>query len=142
MAETETLKDNPQAIPPRWGAIELLQALSLLIIPFGAFLFPSGWSGLLWLLSVLFFAIPFFLVRIPGTEAKDRQAVDTAAKAPLPDGMRRLEPFHSRRYPGVYHLYQECPEGDNISPENKAMGTGDGKLCDRCQDLMEQGGRG
>lgn len=129
MAETETLKDNPQAITPRWGAIELLQVLSLLMIPFGAFLFPSGWSGLLWLLAVVFFAIPFFLVRIPKAE-----------KAAAPDGSPRVEPFHSRKYPGVYHICPSCPEGDNIEKENRATGTGGGRLCERCEELIEQGG--
>ena len=131
MAETEILKDNPQAITPGWGWIELLQVVSLVMIPVATFLFPSGWSALPWFFAVLFFVVPFFLVRVPKAEAQDSQGVG--------DGVpKRVEPFHSRKYPGVYHIYKNCTEGDNIGKDNKARGTGGGRLCESCQELMEE----
>ena|SRR5689334_11789947 len=139
MVETGTLQENPQALSPRWGTIELLQVVSLSLIPFGAFLFPSGWSSLCWFFSILFFAIPFFLVRVPEPEVKSGPSAAGAREA-SPDAPKRVEPFHSSKNPGVYHIYEECFEGDNISIENKAPGTGGGKLCDRCEDLLERGG--
>lgn len=53
--------------------------------------------------------------------------------------MATVSPFHSKKYPGVYHVCSNCTEGNNIEPENKTPGTGGGKLCDRCKELQSSG---
>lgn len=50
--------------------------------------------------------------------------------------MAKVAPFHSKK-PGtkVHHDNNECTEGNNIEPENKASGTGGLPLCERCKNL-------
>ena len=52
--------------------------------------------------------------------------------------MARVEPFHSKKYPGVYHVCTKCTEGNNIEKEYWAKGTGGGKLCDHCARLIKE----
>ena len=40
--------------------------------------------------------------------------------------------YHSAKNPGVYHMYNDCPNGNNIERENRTSGTGGGKLCTLC----------
>ncbi len=54
--------------------------------------------------------------------------------------MAKVAPFHSKKYPGVYHECSNCTEGNNIEPENWAAGKGDGTLCERCKELQRSGG--
>ena len=55
------------------------------------------------------------------------------------DTMTRVEPFHSKKFPGVYHVCTNCTEGNNIERENRVPGTGGGKMCERCKELTNQG---
>jgi hypothetical protein len=59
--------------------------------------------------------------------------------APTEDTMARVEPFHSKKYPGVYHVCTNCTEGNNIERENKVSGTGGGTMCDHCKKLINEG---
>ena len=52
--------------------------------------------------------------------------------------MMRVSPFHSKKNPGVYHVCSNCTEGNNIEKENKVAGTGGGKLCKHCEDLIKE----
>jgi len=51
--------------------------------------------------------------------------------------MAKVAPFHSIKpyEPQVYHNDTRCTEGNNIEPQNKRMGTGGRRLCDRCARL-------
>jgi len=51
----------------------------------------------------------------------------------------RVEPFHSKKNPGVYHVCTTCTEGNNIERENKVPGTGTGTMCERCKKLISEG---
>jgi hypothetical protein len=53
--------------------------------------------------------------------------------------MARVEPFHSSKNPGVYHVCSNCTEGDNIESYYKVSGKGGGKLCHHCDNLIKQG---
>lgn len=53
--------------------------------------------------------------------------------------MAKVAPFHSKKYPGKYHVCSNCTEGNNIERENKVPGTGGGTLCNRCKDLQAAG---
>jgi len=53
--------------------------------------------------------------------------------------MARVNPFHSKKHPGKYHVCSKCTEGDNIQPKYKRQGTGGGKMCERCKDLIRLG---
>ena len=48
--------------------------------------------------------------------------------------MARVAPYHSSKNPGVYHVYNDCPEGNNIETKYKESGTGGGRLCKYCKD--------
>ncbi len=48
--------------------------------------------------------------------------------------MAEVAPFHSSKYPGVYHVCSNCTEGNNIEPENKAPGRR-GLLFKRCNEI-------
>jgi len=54
--------------------------------------------------------------------------------------MSKVASFHSKKYPGVYHVCTKCTEGNNIERVNKAPGTGGGTLCQTCVRLRSQGG--
>jgi hypothetical protein len=43
-------------------------------------------------------------------------------------------PWHSIKQ-NVHHNNTDCPEGNNIEPENRRSGTGGKPLCDRCENL-------
>jgi hypothetical protein len=51
----------------------------------------------------------------------------------------RVSPFHSKKYPGKYHVCSKCTEGNNIEYQNKAPGKGGGVMCSRCKELISQG---
>ena len=51
----------------------------------------------------------------------------------------RVNPFHSKKNPGVYHVCSKCTEGDNIQPKYKASGKGGGRMCKTCSDLIKDG---
>jgi hypothetical protein len=46
-------------------------------------------------------------------------------------------PYHStdRRDPRVWHDYSDCPNGQQISPANRAAGKGGLPRCGGCQRL-------
>ncbi len=50
----------------------------------------------------------------------------------------KVAPFHSKKYPGVYHVCSNCTEGNNIEVGNKSSGKGNGHLCKRCEKLIKQ----
>jgi len=52
----------------------------------------------------------------------------------------KVNPFHSKKNPGKYHVCNRCTEGNNIEPANKVPGTGGGKLCAACARLQREGG--
>ena len=54
--------------------------------------------------------------------------------------MAKVKPFHSKKYPGVYHVCSKCTHGNNIERENKASGEGGGSLCQICKRLQSDGG--
>lgn len=49
----------------------------------------------------------------------------------------RSYPYHSRdqRDPQVFHDYSDCPNGQQISPGNWEIGTGDLDRCGSCARL-------
>jgi hypothetical protein len=49
----------------------------------------------------------------------------------------KVYPYHStdQRDPRVHHDYSDCPNGQQISPSNKASGTGQLPRCGSCQRL-------
>ena len=53
--------------------------------------------------------------------------------------MAKVNPFHSSKNPGVYHVCSKCTEGNNIETQYKKSGTGGGRLCTRCSDLQKTG---
>ena len=54
--------------------------------------------------------------------------------------MTKVSPFHSKKTPGVYHVSSKCTVGNKIEKENKASGTGGGRLCQICKRLQLMGG--
>ncbi len=52
----------------------------------------------------------------------------------------KVNPYHSKKNPGVYHVCNRCTEGNNIERENKRPGTGGGRLCQTCKRLTLKGG--
>lgn len=50
----------------------------------------------------------------------------------------KVSPFHSKKYPGTYHICSNCTVGNNIEKENKVEGTGEGKVCERCLKLIAE----
>ena len=52
----------------------------------------------------------------------------------------KVRPFHSKKNSGVYHICTKCAVGKKIARENKALGTGEGTLCQRCEKLTREGG--
>ena len=53
--------------------------------------------------------------------------------------MAKVEPFHSTKNPGVYHVCSTCTEGNNIERQYRKPGTGGGRLCKNCQDRISNG---
>jgi hypothetical protein len=51
----------------------------------------------------------------------------------------QVNPSHSSKSPGVYHVCSRCTEGNNIEPKNKRSGTGGGRMCQRCKELKGWG---
>lgn len=51
--------------------------------------------------------------------------------------MAKVSPFHSKRPndPNVYHDNNNCTEGNNIEPKNRASGTGGRPKCKHCERL-------
>lgn len=52
--------------------------------------------------------------------------------------MAKVNPFHSKQNPGVYHVCSKCTEGNNIEAKYKTQGTGGGRICKTCKRLMGQ----
>jgi hypothetical protein len=145
MAENQPAKYKPKTISPRSGAIELSQVLSLLLLPVGWLLLEtrwSAWSAVAWLTALLLFLLPFYLVWAQ-TNAAFRSAVQVgrvdALLPSVPPHSTQIAAYHSSANPGIYHICFNCPEGNNIEPENKTKGTKGGDLCERCQRLVAQG---
>jgi hypothetical protein len=46
-------------------------------------------------------------------------------------------PYHSTNPtdPDVYHVFSDCPNGQQIPPENHAWGTNDWGLCGSCRNM-------
>lgn len=51
----------------------------------------------------------------------------------------QVNPFHSSKNPGVYHVCSRRTEGNNIEPKNRRPGTGYGRTCQRCKELKREG---
>ena len=51
--------------------------------------------------------------------------------------MARVAPFYSKQNPGVYHECSNCTEGNNIERKNRVSGTGGGRRCQHCNDLIK-----
>ena len=50
-------------------------------------------------------------------------------------------PYHSTNPtdPDVYHVFSDCPNGEQIPPANKVQGTGVGnRLCGTCENMGGQ----
>lgn len=56
--------------------------------------------------------------------------------------MVKVAPFHSidPNAPDVYHVCSNCDRGRAILPRNKKFGTGGGRMCWRCRDLIDDWG--
>lgn len=56
--------------------------------------------------------------------------------------MVKVAPFHSidPNAPDVYHVCSNCDRGRAILPRNKKPGTGGGRMCWRCRDLIDDWG--
>lgn len=37
----------------------------------------------------------------------------------------------------VYHLFQNCTDGNEIEKENFRVGTGGKRFCSKCEEIME-----
>jgi predicted SprT family Zn-dependent metalloprotease len=53
--------------------------------------------------------------------------------------MARVDPFHSSKNPGVYHVCSKCTEGNNIERKYRKAGTGNGVMCKNCKDRISRG---
>lgn len=143
MAENEPEMDKPDVFSPRCGMIEMLQVLSVLLIPIGwqLLLRVNWWSaGAIWILAVALFLLPFHLIR---GEVKEAEATEKArAEAALRD-MESKEtegvkapPYHSSTEgTEVYHIFSDCYVGNNIEPENWTKGDGGKTLCKICEEM-------
>ena len=52
----------------------------------------------------------------------------------------KVDSFHSKKNPDVYHVCTDCTEGKDIEKKNKAFGKGGGRICNRCIKLIGKGG--
>lgn len=48
------------------------------------------------------------------------------------------QPYHSIREedPDVHHVFEDCPNGQQILPENRRDGTNDWPLCGSCRNMQ------
>lgn len=67
--QTTIAMSPPPGRTPRWGAIELLQVVSVLAFAAAFFLLKDGAAWFVGILGVVLFLIPFLLVRPPKPEA-------------------------------------------------------------------------
>ncbi len=52
--------------------------------------------------------------------------------------MSAVPPYHSSKYPGIYHVRDECPLGKRVEEQAWARGSGGGRLCEHCDRLRRE----
>ena len=53
--------------------------------------------------------------------------------------MRKCKPYHSSQHPGVYHVYSDCYNGNNIETHYRTPGA-KGRLCRTCRRFTRSHG--
>lgn len=151
MAEKEPEKDRTEEITPRRGAIELMQVVSVLLIPVAGWLLLSDHprlAGAVFAAVVVLLLLPLRLVKVEVDEAEKARAAAEAKRAEA--GLRSVEakgpekevesaPYHSSREgTEVYHIFLDCYVGNNIEKRYRTDGMGDKTLCEICEDMKKE----
>lgn len=53
--------------------------------------------------------------------------------------MAKMEPFYGGKDTDFYYVRSNCPVGRGIEAQDRKTGTGGGRMCQRCQDLLLAG---
>lgn len=61
---------------------------------------------------------------------------------PVPAYHTRLLPLLGSGHKPVYHIYDDCTDGNNIEPANRIDGIDGRELCSTCSTMLDLESRG